>query len=145
MKIKIISGANLNILERRGSAYGGISYDELTKKIAQLAKEIDKDIKLDFFVSNFEGEIIEILQNNDADAVIINAGAFSHYSLAIADAIKSLTVPIVEVHLTNIHNTGRHISVTGAECNGIIAGFGVDGYRLALLQLMEKANEKNIG
>jgi len=139
MKIKIISGANLNILERRGDEYGNISYEELTKMINVFAGQINKDVKLDFFVSNFEGEIIEVLQNNDADALIINAGAFSHYSLAIADAIKSLTVPIIEVHLTNIYSKGRHNSITGAECDGVIAGFGVEGYKLALLQLIKKA------
>jgi len=135
MRIKIISGANLNILERRGAAYGNISYEELTNRVRAFAKDINKDIVLDFFVSNFEGEIIEQIQNNDADAVIINAGAFSHYSLAIADALKTLSVPCIEVHLTNIHATGRHTSVTGAACNAVICGFGIDGYRLAIAEL----------
>ncbi|MCL2555705.1 MAG: 3-dehydroquinate dehydratase [Firmicutes bacterium] len=138
MKIKIISGANLNILERRGSEYGNISYNELVNKIKEFAKEINSKIKLEFFISNYEGEIIEELHNNDADALIINAGAYSHYSLAIADAIKSLTVSIIEVHLTNIHSTGRHISITGAVCDGVISGFGIYGYKLAIQQLLNK-------
>jgi len=130
VRVKIISGANLNVLERRGADYGGISYADLEKSIIGFA--CDLGLETEFFASNFEGELIEAVQNTSADALIINAGAYSHYSLAIADALRILSIPKIEVHLTNIHAKGRHESVTGAACDGMICGLGIDGYRLAL-------------
>lgn len=130
MKIAVLSGANLNILERRGAAYGGLSYAELTEKISGYCAEVGAEVE--FFVSNSEGELIDCVQNLSADAAIVNFGAYSHYSLALCDALKTLTVPKIEVHLTNIHKTGRHESVTGAACDAVICGLGAEGYRLAV-------------
>ena len=130
MKIQIISGANLNVLHKRGAAYGNISYDDLEKAVSSFAADLG--VKAEFFISNFEGELVEAVQNTDADALIINAGAYSHYSLAIADALRILAIPKIEVHLTNIHAKGRHESVTGSACDRVICGFGLEGYKLAL-------------
>ncbi|MCL2821774.1 MAG: 3-dehydroquinate dehydratase [Firmicutes bacterium] len=142
MKVLIISGANLNCIEKRGSEYGGISHTQLTKTISDYAKSLNKKIETEFFVSNFEGELIEKIQNCTADALIINAGAYSHYSLAIADALNILICPKAEVHLTNVHKTGRHTLTTGASCDGVITGFGVYGYFLALTFLNDKFNNR---
>jgi 3-dehydroquinate dehydratase-2 len=130
MRVLIISGANLNVLERRGKEYGQISYETLKSEVEAYAKK--QGVTAEFFLSNHEGEIIEAVQNCNADGLIINAGAYSHYSLAIADALKILPAQKIEVHLTNIHKTGRHESVTGAACDGVITGLGLGGYKLAL-------------
>lgn len=130
MKILIINGVNLNILHRRESFYGGLSLDELNEKVEEYAKKIG--VETEFFTSNFEGEIVERLHSFDCDGLIINAGAFSHYSLAIADALRSVYKPKIEVHLSNIHQRDRHVSLTAAACDGVIGGLKTDGYLLAL-------------
>lgn len=130
MKILVISGANLNKLGSREKIYGSFTLDELQREIADYAGEIE----LEFFTSNSEGEIIDAVQNCNADALIINAGGYSHTSVAIADALAMLAIPKIEVHLTNVmaREPYRHFSVTGSKCDGVITGLGIDGYKAAV-------------
>lgn len=136
MKILIISGANLNKLGSREAIYGKFTLDELQKELIEYA-----GVELEFFTSDFEGELIEAVQNCDADALIINAGGYSHTSVALADALAMLAVPKIEVHLTNIaaRESYRHFSVTGSKCDGIISGLGIDGYKAAIDILKRRA------
>lgn len=130
MKILVISGANLNKLGSREAIYGTFTLDELQRELTEYAGETT----LEFFTSNSEGEIIDAVQNCDADALIINAGGYSHTSVAIADALAMLAVPKIEVHITNIlaREEYRHFSVTGSKCDGVITGLGLDGYKAAI-------------
>ncbi len=130
MKILVISGANLNKLGKREAIYGSFTLEELERELTEYAV----DAELEFFTSNREGEIIDAVQNCDADALIINAGGYSHTSVAIADALAMLAVPKIEVHLTNIlaREEYRHFSVTGSKCDGVITGLGIDGYKAAI-------------
>ncbi|MFY9126089.1 MAG: type II 3-dehydroquinate dehydratase [Defluviitoga tunisiensis] len=131
--ILIINGPNINMLGKRPKdIYGTESYDELEKKIYNFAEE--NKLAIEIFHSNSEGEIIDRIQRLDYKALIINPGAYTHYSYAIRDALEIATVPKIEVHLTNIlaREDFRHRSVTAACCNGVISGFGFDGYILAL-------------
>ncbi len=130
MKILVISGANLNKLGKREAIYGSFTLEELERELTEYAG----DAELIFFTSNREGEIIDAVQNCDADALIINAGGYSHTSVAIADALAMLAVPKIEVHLTNIlaREEYRHFSVTGSKCDGVITGLGIDGYKAAI-------------
>ncbi len=130
MKILVISGANLNKLGKREAIYGTMTLEELQDELVAYAS----DVKLEFFTSNHEGEIVDAVQNCDADALIINAGGYSHTSVAIADAVAMLAVPKIEVHLTNImaREEYRHFSVVGSACDGVIAGLGIDGYKAAI-------------
>ena len=131
--ILIINGPNINMLGKRPKdIYGTVSYDELEKIINDYAEKNSLDVKI--FQSNSEGEIIDRIQRLDYKALIINPGAYTHYSYAIRDALEIATVPKIEVHLTNIlaREDFRHRSVTAACCSGVISGFGFDGYILAL-------------
>lgn len=134
MKILIVNGPNLNLLgTREPDLYGDVSMEQV---LTDLRKEFS-DNDIEYFQSNHEGEIIDRLQLNDFDALIINPGAFTHYSYAIADALKNITKKIVEVHISNIYQREefRQKSVTAPYCNGMISGFGTKGYRLAVLSL----------
>lgn len=137
MKIKIINGPNINFTGiREKGVYGSQSYEEIIADLDAFAKQ--EDIKADFFQSNHEGEIIDCLQScylEKYDAIVINPGAFTHYSYAIHDAIASVQIPTFEVHMSNIHKREqfRHISVTVPVCIGQICGLGVYGYKLAML------------
>lgn len=130
MKILVISGANLNKLGKREAIYGSFTLEQMQRELIEYADGVE----LDFFTSNYEGEIIEAVQNCIADALIINAGGYSHTSVAIADALAMLSVPKIEVHLTNIlaREGYRHFSVTGSKCDGVITGLGIDGYKAAI-------------
>ena len=130
MKILVISGANLNRLGSREAIYGSFTLADLQNELTEYAGKAE----LSFFTSNHEGEIVEAVQNCDADALIINAGGYSHTSVAIADALAMLAVPKIEVHLTNIlaREEYRHFSVTGSKCDGVITGLGIDGYKAAI-------------
>ncbi|MDD3601644.1 MAG: type II 3-dehydroquinate dehydratase [Defluviitoga sp.] len=131
--ILIINGPNINMLGKRPKdIYGTESYDELEKKIHNFAEE--NKLEIEIFHSNSEGDIIDRIQRLDYKALIINPGAYTHYSYAIRDALEIATVPKIEVHLTNIlaREDFRHSSVTAACCSGVISGFGFDGYILAL-------------
>ncbi|WP_461206367.1 type II 3-dehydroquinate dehydratase [Clostridium sp. DL1XJH146] len=135
MKILVINGPNLNMLGiREKSVYGNEDYEYLCELINIEAQKRNIDVEL--FQSNVEGEIINKLHENygKVDGIIINPGAFTHYSYAIYDAIKAVNIDTIEVHISNIHKREefRHKSVTAAACLGQICGLGLDGYILAM-------------
>ena len=139
-KIIILNGPNLNLLgEREKDKYGNIALSDIENNCKEYAKK--NDIALSFFQSNIEGEIVEISQKtrNEQDGLIINAGGYTHTSVAIHDALKILKIPIIELHITNIYNREefRHKSLISKIAKGILCGFGTDGYTMAL-QAMKK-------
>lgn len=135
MKILIINGPNLNLLgSREPEIYGTTSMEEYLKI---LDKEFPTH-KIMYHQSNIEGEIINKLQEDDFDALIINPGAYSHYSYAIADCLKNIQKKKIEVHISNIYKREkfRQKSVTAVYADSILSGFGIEGYRLAILSLI---------
>ncbi len=130
MKLLFINGVNLNMtgIRERG-VYGTQSLDQINAEI----KAHFKGDECEFFQSNIEGEICTKIQTADCDGIILNAGAFTHYSYAIRDAISSVKIPVIEVHMSNVHarEEFRHQSVISAVCKGVIAGFGKNSYILA--------------
>ena len=139
MKILIINGPNLNMLGKREKGiYGNMTLEEINQLIAK--EFVGSDVIIDCFQSNEEGKLItEIQLAEDAyDGVIINPGAYSHYSIAILDAIRAIAIPVIEVHLSNIHSREeyRRKTVTGEGCLGIISGFGYYGYIMAVNALI---------
>jgi 3-dehydroquinate dehydratase-2 len=135
ISVLIINGPNLNMLgSRSADIYGDMTLDEVNRKIADYA--IKKDINVSFVQSNSEGELISQIQQaiDLFDGLIINAGAYSHTSIAIRDAISDVTIPVLEVHISNIFNreTFRHHSYLSPVCVGSITGFGYLSYLLAL-------------
>lgn len=138
LKILIVNGPNINLLGiREKDIYGNTSYEKLYEELKENAKE--QSIELDIVQSNIEGEIINYIQNaiGNFDGIIINPGAYTHYSIAIYDAIKAVNIPTIEVHISNIHNREeyRRKSVTAPACIGQISGFGVYGYIMAIMGL----------
>ena len=134
MKILIINGPNLNILgNREPEIYGKTSMEYF---LNTLEEEFPND-EISFYQSNIEGEIINRLQKNDFDAVIINPAAYTHYSYAIADCLKNIQKPKIEVHISNIYKREefRQKSVTAPYTDAVLSGFGLNGYRLAILSL----------
>ena len=134
-KITVINGVNLNMLGiREPGIYGDENLESLYKKISEKAAELG--VEVNFFQSNIEGEIVNEIHKcyGTADGIIINPGAFTHYSYAIRDALASVKIPTVEVHISNVHKREefRHVSVTAPECEGQICGLGTDGYLYAL-------------
>ncbi|MCM1331347.1 MAG: type II 3-dehydroquinate dehydratase [Bacteroides sp.] len=133
-KISIINGPNLNLLGvREPGIYGNSSFD---KCLTTLASRYP-DVEISYFQSNSEGAIIDELHRvgfGEVDGIILNAGAYTHTSLAIADAISAIKTPVIEVHISNVHAREeiRHRSMISGVCRGVIAGFGLDSYRLAL-------------
>lgn len=139
-KFLVINGVNLNMLGvREPDVYGGSTLDDLFKIIGKKADELGCEV--DCFQSNFEGEICEKIQKSLGvyDGIIINPGAFTHYSYAIRDAFGSVKLPAIEVHISNIHKREefRHTSVIVPECIGQICGLGFKGYELALEALFD--------
>ncbi|MBR1626813.1 MAG: 3-dehydroquinate dehydratase [Bacteroidales bacterium] len=142
--ILIINGANLNLLgKRETTVYGNKSFEDYLK---ELRKEF-KDCRIDYFQSNIEGEIVDQLQSFHGDAVIINAGGYTHTSVVIRDAIQYRTdrsnvdtLDIFEVHISNIYSREefRRTSLLSSVCNGSIIGFGLLGYKLAVLAVLNK-------
>ena len=135
MKIKVINGPNLNMLGiRKIEIYGKQSLECINEKIRVTASKLD--LEIDFFQSNHEGEIIDTIQEcyGTVDGIIINPGALSHYSIAIRDAIEAVSIPTIEVHISNIYarEEFRRKSVISPVCLGTISGFGAFGYELAL-------------
>lgn len=133
MKIDIINGPNLNLLgAREPEKYGNSSFEDYFKSLRIRFPEIT----FGYFQSNIEGEIINEIQKSGrtSDGIILNAGGYTHTSVAIHDAISAVKVPVIEVHITNIHarEEFRHKSLISANCRGIISGFGLDSYRLAV-------------
>lgn len=142
MKISIINGPNLNLTGRREpEIYGTQSLESYF----QFLVAAYPDVEFTFFQSNIEGEIVDEIQRagQDADGIVINAGAYSHYSLAIADALRAVPAPAVEVHLSNVYSREpeRHHSAIAPACVGMIAGFGLDSYRLAIESLDSMLND----
>ncbi len=134
-KYLIINGVNLNMLGiREPGIYGNSTLADLEKMVTKKAGELG--VEVDFFQSNFEGEIVEKIHAAMGvyDGIIINPGAFTHYSYAIRDAFGSVKLPVIEVHISNIHKREefRHTSVIVPECIGQICGLGFMGYTLAL-------------
>ena len=135
-KIIIINGPNLNLLGKRDVAiYGNISFEEYFSSL----KENYSDIKLSYFQSNIEGELIDKLQEVgfSYDYILLNAGGYSHTSVSISDAISSIETPVIEVHISNIYSREefRTKSLLSKNCKGVICGFGLDSYKLALESL----------
>lgn len=133
MKIQIINGPNLNLLGvREKSIYGDSSFDTYLEQL----RHQYADVTIEYFQSNKEGELIDKLHEIgfSYDGVILNAGAYTHTSIAIADAIAAINTPVIEVHISNVHKREafRHHSMLAASCVGVIAGFGLNSYRLAL-------------
>ena len=133
MKIQIINGPNLNLLGvREKSIYGEINFEHYLEGLKAAYSTID----MDYFQSNMEGEIINKLHEVGFSyhGIILNAGGYTHTSVAIADAIAAIKVPVVEVHISNIYarEAYRHVSLTGKNCEGVLTGFGLNGYKLAL-------------
>lgn len=132
MKILVLNGPNINMTGKREAIYGSQTMSEINEAIG--AKAAAMAIKVEFFQANGEGEIIDKIQTTDADGIILNAGAYTHYSYAIADALKCTAAATVEVHMTNVaaRESFRHVSVIAPACVGVIAGFGKQSYLLAL-------------
>ncbi len=133
MKIQIINGPNLNLLGvREPGIYGSSSFESYLPTLRQRYP----DVQIDYYQSNIEGELIDRMQQVgfEYDGIVLNAGAYTHTSIALHDCIRSLTTPVIEVHISNVHarEEFRHHSMISAACRGVIAGFGLDSYRLAI-------------
>ncbi|KMQ63648.1 3-dehydroquinate dehydratase [Chryseobacterium sp. BLS98] len=134
MKVLIINGPNLNLLgTREPEIYGTISMEDYLERL----KTEFPSHELNYYQSNIEGEMINRLQEDDFDALVINPGAYTHYSYAISDCLKNIRKPKIEVHISNIYKREefRQKSVTAANTDAVLSGFGMDGYRLAILSL----------
>ncbi len=133
MTIQIINGPNLNLLGvREPNVYGSTSFDDFLPRL----RACFPDVQIDYFQSNIEGELIDKLQDVgfQCDGIVLNAGAYTHTSIALADCIRAISAPVVEVHISNVHQREafRHQSMIAAACRGVICGFGLDSYRLAI-------------
>ncbi|MDR1482784.1 MAG: type II 3-dehydroquinate dehydratase [Synergistaceae bacterium] len=133
-RVAVINGPNLNLLgTREPDKYGDRTLDEINWLVSREAESLE--ISCEFFQSNSEGELVTAVQlASDSDGIIINAGAYTHYSIAIRDAIAAIAAPAVEVHISNVHarEDFRRVSVIAPVCVGVIAGFGSNSYILAL-------------
>lgn len=139
MVIHIINGPNLNLVgKREPEVYGNRSLDQYLQELIEQFPQHTIDV----YQSNIEGEIVDRLQQVGFDdcGIVLNAGGYTHTSVAIADAVAAITAPVVEVHISNIYSREpfRHKSLLSPVCKGIIAGFGLDSYRLALLSLIKQ-------
>lgn len=145
MKIMVLNGPNINFLGiREKEVYGSQNYEEMCQYIK---RNIKKEIELEIYQSNIEGELINLIQKayfDKFDGIVINPGAYTHTSIALYDAIKSVSIPSIEVHISNIHKREefRHKSFTAAACIGQICGLGSDGYILAIEFLYNKIINK---
>ena len=133
MTIQIINGPNLNLLGvREPDVYGCTSFDDFLPRL----RACFPDVQIDYFQSNIEGELIDKLQavGFQCDGIVLNAAAYTHTSIALADCIRAISAPVVEVHISNVHQREdfRHQSMIAAACRGVICGFGLDSYRLAI-------------
>ena len=133
MRIQIINGPNLNLLGvREPGIYGSESFDTYLPQL----KAMFPDVEIDYYQSNVEGELIDKMQEVgfDCDGVVLNAGAYTHTSVALHDCIRAMRSPVVEVHISNVHQREpfRHKSMISSACVGVICGFGLDSYRLAV-------------
>jgi 3-dehydroquinate dehydratase-2 len=138
MKIQIINGPNLNLLgKREPGIYGSRTFEEY---YTELKDKYTGSADLEYYQSNVEGELINKLQEVgfSFDGIVINMGGYTHTSVAIADAIAGIKTPVIEVHISNIYarEEFRHVSLSGKNCKGVLTGFGLDGYRLAIENLL---------
>lgn len=139
MKILILNGPNLNLLGRREPGiYGAESFEEY---LAELRTQLP-DVQIDYAQTNIEGELVDAIQNAEKvySGVVLNAGGYTHTSVALRDTINAVQVPVVEVHISNIaaREEFRHTSLIAPVCRGSIMGFGLDGYRLAAISLTSR-------
>ena len=138
MKILILNGPNLNLLGvREPGIYGAQSFESYLTTL----RNAYPDVEMEYFQSNIEGEMIDKMQEVgfSYDGIVLNAGAYTHTSVALHDCIRAITVPVIEVHISNVHTREefRHHSMISAACRGVICGFGLDSYRLAVSALKE--------
>ena len=138
MQILILNGPNLNLLGiREPGIYGNSSFEDYLEK---LRKQYN-DIQIDYFQSNVEGEMIDKMQEVgfSYDGIVLNAGAYTHTSVALHDCIRALKTPVIEVHISNVHarEEFRHHSMISSACKGVICGFGLDSYRLAIEAILK--------
>ena len=135
MKVLIVNGPNLNLLgTREPEIYGTVSMHQYLEEL----KSKFPTLEIDFYQSNIEGELINYIQKDDFDALVVNFGAFTHYSYALADCLKNINKPKIEVHISNIYKREefRQKSVTATYTDAILSGFGMKGYALALTSLI---------
>lgn len=137
MKIQIINGPNLNLLGiREPGIYGSDSFESYLPKL----RKRYPDIEIEYYQSNVEGELIDKMQEVGFtfDGIVLNAGAYTHTSVALHDCIRAIKTPVVEVHISNVHQREefRHRSFISSACKGVICGFGLDSYRLAIEGLL---------
>jgi len=143
MKILIINGPNLNLLGRREpDIYGHASFDDYLQQLRQRYPEVE----VHYYQSNVEGLLIDEMQRVGFhfDGIVLNAGAYTHTSVALHDCIRAITCPVIEVHISNVHQREafRHTSLISAACKGVICGFGLDSYRLAVEALLEMMRQE---
>ena len=136
-KIQIINGPNLNLLgKRETTVIGNASFEDYLSELRARFPQWE----ISYYQSNVEGEIINKIHEVgfEYDGIVLNAGAYTHTSIALHDAIKAVTTPVVEVHISNVHarESFRHVSMISAACRGVILGFGLDSYRLAIESVM---------
>ena len=144
MKIQVINGPNINLLgKREPSIYGSVSFEDYLQQL----RAAFPDVRIDYYQSNVEGEMINKLHEVgfDYDGIVLNAGAYTHTSIALQDAIRAITAPVIEVHISNVHKREefRHKSMISCACLGVICGFGLDSYRLAVDALIHQNRTNN--
>ena len=145
-KIIILNGPNLNLLgEREKDQYGNVTLKDIENNCKNFATK--NNIKLSFFQTNIEGELVNQIQKsrNEQDGLIINAGGYTHTSVAIHDALKILKIPIIELHISNVYNREefRHKSLISKVAKGVICGFGADGYLMSLKAINKFLEDEN--
>lgn len=143
MRIQIINGPNLNLLgTREPGIYGSSTFDSYLEEL----RVQYPDMQIDYYQSNIEGCLIDKMQQTgfSYDGIVLNAGAYTHTSVALQDCIRSLRCPVIEVHISNVHKREefRHKSMISCACLGVIAGFGLDSYRLALEAIIAKHQQE---
>lgn len=142
MRILVLNGPNLDLLgTREPHVYGSRSFEDYLVELRAAFPRAD----LTYIQSNVEGELVDLLRKSPGafDAVVMNPAGYSHSSVAIRDTVAVIGIPVVEVHISNIHarEEFRHNSITGGACAGVITGFGLDGYRLAVAYLLQRATK----
>jgi 3-dehydroquinate dehydratase-2 len=138
MRIQIINGPNINLLgKREPSIYGAVSFEDYLVTLRNLYPQVE----ISYYQSNVEGEMINKLHEVgfDYDGIVLNAGAYTHTSIALMDAIRAIHTPVIEVHISNVHKREefRHKSMISCACLGVICGFGLDSYRLGIEALLD--------
>lgn len=138
MKIQIVNGPNLNLLGvREPGIYGSESFESYLSKLREQYPEVE----IEYYQSNVEGELINKIQEVgfSFDGIVLNAGAYTHTSIALHDCIRAIKCPVIEVHISNVHHREdfRHHSFISAACKGVVCGFGLNSYRLALEGLLD--------